>query len=349
MQSKKQKVGKMNKLTSRLPFRKSKKPKRITDSNIEEHREEVIARGKKFKYPFQYAKHRLVITTVIIGVVAVALFSAFGWLQLYQLQNMSDIVYRFTRTIPVPVAQVDGTYVRYSDYLMLFRSSIRAVENQQGTLTDSEEDTQLRNQYKRQALDSAIQFTFALKLASELGIEITEEQISEVMREHRTVDGVERSEAAFAEIISHNFGLSLREYERLLLLSLTKKEVSVRIDDNAARLADEVDRLLAGNNNDLAAVAKILGEDVTYEETGDMVDEMNLDGGRAAVAATLQVNQVSERFVSKNGDGLFFVKLTSHSNGQVGYSSIWIPFTEFNRRMQALSESGKIREFIRLE
>ena len=339
----------MNKITSKLRPKKSQKPGRITDGNIEEHREEAIARGKKFKYPFQYAKHRLVIITVIIAVVTLALFSVFGWFQLYRFQNMSDIVYRFTRVIPMPVAEIDGAHVLYSDYLMLFRSSIRAIENQQGELADSEEDTQLRNQYKRQSLDSAIQYAFALKLAKELDITITQEQIDEVVREHRTVDGVERSEAAFAEIINHNFGLSLNEYERLLFLSLAKKEVSIAIDETATKLATEVEQLLAANNNDLAATTKALSGPIVYEETGGMVDIMNLDGGRAALAATLEIGQVSSRFTSKNGDGFYFVKLLAKSENQVNYASIWIEFTEFNNRIQSLRENDKIREFIHLD
>ena len=339
----------MNKLSEKLRSKK-KASGRITDANIEERREEVIARGKKFKYPFQYAKHRLVIITVIIGVVALATFSVVGWLQLYQFQNMSDIVYRFTKVIPMPVAEIDGTHVRYSDYLMLYRSSVQAIENQQGKLTDSEEDTLIKNQYKRQALDNAIQYAYALKLADELDIKITDEQIDEVAREHRTVDGVERSDSAFQEIIFHNFGLSVSEYKRLLMLSLTKKEVSERVDTNATNLSNEVKELIASGDGDLAVVAnEIDNENVMFEETGGMVDVMNLDGGRATVASTLEKGEVSEPFASKNGDGYYFVKLISKSDSQVDYVSIFIKFTEFDNRIKTFSEEGKIKEYIKVD
>ena len=339
----------MNKLTEKLRSKK-KASQRITDANIEERREEVISRGKKFKYPFQYAKHRLVIITVIIGVVALAAFSVIGWLQLYHFQNMSDIVYRFTKVIPMPVAEIDGTNVRYSDYLMLYRSSVQAIENQQGKLTDSEEDTLIKNQYKRQALDNAIQYAYALKLADELDIKITDEQIDEVAREHRTVDGVERSDSAFQEIIFHNFGLSVSEYRRLLMLSLTKKEVSERVDTNATNLSNKVKELIETKKSDLSAIAgEISDENVMYEETGDMVDIMNLDGGRATVAATLERGEISEPFASKNGDGFYFVQLVSKTDSQVSYTSIFIKFTEFDTRIKNFSEEGKIKEYIKVD
>ena len=49
---------------------------------VEERRDEVLSRGRKFKYPMQYAKHRLVIQTVIIAVVAIIAMVAVGWLML---------------------------------------------------------------------------------------------------------------------------------------------------------------------------------------------------------------------------------------------------------------------------
>ena len=44
--------------------------KKTEREKVEERREEVLTRGRKFKYPLQYAKHKLVINTIIIAVVA---------------------------------------------------------------------------------------------------------------------------------------------------------------------------------------------------------------------------------------------------------------------------------------
>jgi hypothetical protein len=334
------KLPKMPKLP-RVSLRKKKELKQqVTTETIEDHREEVLSKGRKFKYPFQHAKYKLVIGTVIIGVVAVVLAVGFGWLQLYKFQSTNDILYRFTKVIPMSVASVDGERVRFSDYLMIFKSSVTALQNQEGVQTGLDE--------KRQALDSAIEFTYALKLARELGIEITREQILEAEREHRTVDGVERSEASFARIIRINFGLTVREYERLLLLSLTKREVSAAIDEEADRVAGEVEELLGSSGGDFAEVAEVLGDRVDYEETGDLVSGMNLDGGRAAMASRLEVGQWSGRFLSRNGDGYYFVKLLARSEGQVRYVSLRVPFEEFGRRMAVLRDEGKIREYIQI-
>ena len=338
-----------NKILEKISKKRKKAATRITDGNIDEKREEVLARGKKFKYPFQYAKHKLIVNTVLIGVSAVLLAVFLGWLELYKFQDTGDVVYRLTRVLPVSVAEVDGEKVRYSDYLMLYRSSVAAIESQQGILSNSEEDQQMKAQYKVEAMDRAVSYSYALKLARELGIEVSDEMVNELMVEHRTVDGVERSEEAFAGIIKDNFGLSLDEYRRMLYLSLVEKEVSVSLDEEALALKLEIESILGNGSDDLAGIADSLGENVVYSETGGMVEEMNLDGGRASVAAELELGEVSEGFVSKNGDGYYFVKLLDKADGQVNYASLWVPFSAFDKKLAEVEEEGKVKVYIELE
>ena len=338
-----------NKILEKISKKRKKTATRITDGNIDEKREEVLARGKKFKYPFQYAKHKLIVNTVLISVSAVLLAVFLGWLELYKFQDTGDVVYRLTRVLPVPVAEVDGEKVRYSDYLMLYRSSVAAIESQQGILSNSEEDQQMKAQYKVEAMDRAVSYSYALKLARELDIEVSDEMVNELMVEHRTVDGVERSEEAFAGIIKDNFGLSLDEYRRMLYLSLVEKEVSVSLDEEALALKLEIESILGNGSDDLAGIADSLGENVVYSETGGMVEEMNLDGGRASVAAGLELGEVSEGFVSKNGDGYYFVKLLDKADGQVNYASLWVPFSAFDKKLAEVEEEGKVKVYIELE
>ena len=47
----------------------------VTQANLEESREEVLTKGKKFRYPFQYAKHRLIINAILIGLIALGAFA----------------------------------------------------------------------------------------------------------------------------------------------------------------------------------------------------------------------------------------------------------------------------------
>jgi len=316
---------------------------------VEERRDEVLSRGRKFKYPMQYAKHRLVIQTIIIGVVAIIGMVAIGWLMLYRWQDTGDMVYRITQVIPVPVAEVDGENVRYSDYLMIYRSNLITAEQQGGQLGGLEEGDMMRADYHQAALSAAVEYTYALKLGKELGIEVTDEEIDAAFNEHRKVGGVDRSEEGFLKIVKDNFGMTKSEYRRMLYLSLMRAKVAQAVDKPALELAEQVDTGLAGNGGDLRATAEALGETVIYEETGKLVDNMNVDEGRSDKAMTLEPEQVSERFLSNNGDGYYYVKLVEKNDTQVNYNSLKIAFSEFDRMVEELYEQDKVHVYIELE
>jgi uncharacterized membrane protein YqiK len=129
----------MKKTLSKLGLKK-KQPEqpagRITTDTLAEHRQQVLAGGRKFKYPVQYARHKLVMNAVIIVVAAIIILIGAGYYLLYQAQNTSDFMYRVTKVAPVPVAEVDGQSVRYSEYLMKFRSNLHYLtEKEQVDIT----------------------------------------------------------------------------------------------------------------------------------------------------------------------------------------------------------------------
>ena len=67
-----------------------------------------MAQGRKFKYPMQYAKHKLIINTILVAIAAIILMVVAGWFMLYKIQDTGDMIYRVTQVIPVPVAEVAG-------------------------------------------------------------------------------------------------------------------------------------------------------------------------------------------------------------------------------------------------
>lgn len=329
-----------------MKIKQPKQKPKTEREKVEERREEVLAKGRKFKYPLQYTKHKLVINTILVAAVAVVAMVVAGWLALYQFQSTGEMMYRVTQVLPVPVAEVDGAKVRYSDYLMIYRSNLQTSEQQSGQLGNTEDDDLVRAEYKRTALEAAVEYTYAMKLGKELGLSVAEEEIDQAFDEHRKVGGVERSEEAFLKIVQDNFGMNRREYRRMLELTLMKAKVEQEIDETAQAVAAEVETMLNENGGDMAAVAESLGEQVEYEATGQLVDNMNVDGGRSNKAMTLEPGQVSERFLSNNGDGYYFVKLVEKTETQVNYESIKVKFTTFAERAAQLYEEGKVKELI---
>ncbi|MBR2658604.1 SurA N-terminal domain-containing protein [Candidatus Saccharibacteria bacterium] len=325
---------------------KRKDDKKTEQEKVEERREEVLAAGRKFKYPLQWTKHRVVVNTVLITIVVLGIIITSGWLALYRFNMTDEMLFRVTKILPVPVAEVDGNNVLFSDYLMLYRSSIISIERQSSQNDSRGSLDDLRAQYRRAALDEAEEYTYALELAKELEIEVTDEEVKSEFERHIKIGGVDRSEESFLKIIDENFDLSKSEYERMLYLTLIKSKVEINIDENANKIAARVESMLASNGGDYKAIAEALGSAINYEETGGMVSNQNIDGGRANEAMKLEPGQESGRFLSMNGDGYYFVKLIKKSESEVNFVSIKVPFTEFKKRFNALRTDGKITEFI---
>ena len=326
----------------------SKKEKKTEQQKVDERREEVLATGRKFKYPLQWTKHRIVISTILIALVVIAVVITGGWLALYRFNMTDDMLFRITKVLPVSVATVDSEAVRFSDYLMFYRSSITSIERQSGGVDNEGSVEALKAQYKRAALSEAEEYTYALKLARENDIVVTDEETEKEFQRHLNIGGVERSEESFVKIIEDNFGLNKAEYERMLYLTLVKARVEEKIDQKANATAAKVEKMLSENGGDYQALAGALGDEIVYEETGGYVSAQNIDGGRATEAMKLEPGQQSGKFVSTNGDGYYFVKLIAKTDTEVNFVSIKVPFTEFKTDFDKLREDGKIAEFIEI-
>lgn len=325
-----------------------KEDKKTEKEKVEERREEILAKGRKFKYPFQWTRHRIVVNTILIALVVFAMIFVGGWLALYRIGMTDELLFNITKVVPLSVASVDGEPVRFSDYLMFYRSSMTSIERQSGSQFDEESFNELRAEYKRSALTKAEQYAYATKLARELDITVSPSEVATEFERHLKIGGVDRSEEGFIKIIKDNFGLDKSEYERMLYLTLIKAKVEMEIDQNANQIASKVETILASNSNDYQAVVEQLGDKIIYEETGGLVDSKNIDGGRASEAMKLEPGESSGRFVSMNGDGYYFVKLINKTDSEVNFVSIKVPFTEFAKQFEALKTDSKISEYIDL-
>ena len=328
-----------------MSFLKKKDEEKKTErEKVEERREEVLSKGRKFKYPLQYAKHKVVNLTILISMLAILIAGGVIYAMLYKVQSTDDLLYRITQVLPFSVADVDGEKVRYSDYLLIYRSTITPIEKQ-GMVENDQSADNMTDYYKRQALTNAEDYAYAMKLAKELDISVSDAEVDEAVERHRTAGGVERSAETFSRVLQDNFGLSLSEYKRIIYLSLISEKVSEEIDETAKSTLAEVQNLLAEGKS-LKEIAEALGEKVVYEETGGLVDRMNIDGGRATTALKLEKGQTSERFVSTSGDGIYFVTLVDKTESTVNYVSLMIPFSELENRLVKIREEGKIEEKI---
>ncbi len=325
-------------------------PSRITNETVAEHRERILAGGRRFKYPMQYARHRLVFTTVIITVVAFILIALVGWWQLYLVQNTNTLFYRVTRALPLPVAQVDETSVRYSDYLMYYNSSAHYLSQSEQINLQSDDGQRQNNHIKRKSLDIAIANAYAAQFAKELNITISEERIDQVTDDDRNTSTGRISQETYDASALSVLGWTPSEYRHDTKNRLIRQDVAYQLDTVAKQQQEKATQLLQQNKAiEFDALATQLGGEGAAKVTSAVsgrVPLTNQDGGLAKVAATLEPGGISSPVRTSAGDGYYFVKLIEKTASQVNYAYLRIPLTEFDSRLAALKKDGKIKEYI---
>lgn len=345
----------MKKVLSKLKRKKSEPAKpltRVTNETVAEHREQILAGGRKFKYPHQYVRHRLVITALLISIVTIIVVGIIGWWQLYVVQNTSEFMYRMTRVVPVPVATVDGEQVRYSDYLMRYRSQEMWLSGT-GRMNLSGQDGERQLSFiKRNVLDGLIADTYAAKKARELNVSVTDKDVQEVIDNNRNTATGQISQEVYDASTKDTLGYSPDEYRHILRQSLLRQRVAYAVDTKADELQKEIGAKIKNDPNvNIKALADTYtGKEATviYGASG-LVPRNNQDGGLSQVAQSLKESEVSSAFRSTTGDGYYFVKRVALNDRQVSYEFISVTLTVFAKDVASLQKSDKINEFIKLE
>jgi hypothetical protein len=324
---------------------------RITTENLDHHREKVLAGGRKFKYPIQYARYKLVFNTIIISVGTIILLMVIGWWQLYPEKNTSDFFYRVTRVIPVPVASVDGKMVLYSDYLMKYLSSAFYLERQEQLDPRTEDGKKQLTYIKQQSMDYVITNSYAAKIAESLKLSVSDAEVESFIK-YQQLDSGGQSDKAYESVIADYYNWSMEEYRYMVKNELLKKKVSYQIDKNASDLVDNVNSIIASdrlvNLKNLSDQLNLKsGVKVIYGNSG-WVSKTNRDGGRAAAASKMSKNELSSVVKSTTGDGYYFIRLIDINDSQVNYDYINIPLSEFNNDLKGVIDNGKVQKYISL-
>lgn len=324
---------------------------RITNETVAEHRERILAGGRRFKYPIQYARHRLVFNTIIISLVAIVLIIGIGWQQLYVAQNTGTFFYRVARVLPLPVAKVDGQLVRYGNYLMNYRSSAHYLQQKEQVNLASEEGKRQLDYVKSQSMSDAIADAFAVKLAHENNVAVSDKQVTDFINKQRqSRDGTVSKETYDAVILDY-YGWGPDEYKDAMKAKLLRQEVTYAIDATATQTKDKVAQQVQAadaNFESIAAAAGGQGSAKVVAGVSGLVPKDNQDGGLATAAASLKKGQVSNAIKSISGDGYYFVKLLDINANQVSYAYIKIPLTEFSKRLASVYDQKKVQKYINI-
>jgi ABC-type multidrug transport system fused ATPase/permease subunit len=344
----------MKKIFNKL-FKKNVDPEaqsRITSDTLAHHRERIIAGGRRFKYPIQYVRHKLVFNTIIISVAVIIIMTIIGWWQLYPKQNTSQFMYRLTTVIPVPVASVDGQSVLYSDYLMLYLSQLQYIETKDQVDIKTEDGKRQTDYLKKQTIDKVIADAYAKKIAKKLNISVSDIEVESFIKAQRQYDNGEQSSRSYEAVLLDYYNWTPKEYRYIVKNKLLSQKVAYEIDDKAKSIVTSASSKI---ELDKAISLKSLSEELSSQNNikieygiSGLVSMFKQDGGLAVAASKLDKNSAPVVVKSTTGRGYYFVKLLDINDSKVNYEYIRIPLTKLQDDLQGVIDSGKVHKYIKL-
>ena len=325
-----------------LKWNKTKKelPSRITNDTVAQHREKVLAAGRKHKYPIQYTKHRLIWITLFVSLAVLAVFVTLGWLQLYVWKDTGDISYRLVKIFPLPVANIDGEDALYRDYLLYHRSTLTILNNQ--GQSDQKDKVKF---YQKQSIDKALDVAYAKKLARENGISVDKDKVQGLIQRQREASKL--SEAAYESVVKDNLHWTMSELTTAMEYTVLKQEVSFKIDKKAEDLVMQIQKKIKSGKN-LKDIAHEFGDKI--QPVFDLsISKDNSDGGLTEAALKSPKGKITGPVKTLSGDGYYFIVLNAVDGNNANYSYIKVPLTVFNKQLDSIKKSNKVKYYISVD
>jgi hypothetical protein len=82
----------------------------ITSETIAEHREEVLKGARKYIYPLQHSKRKIVVITITVIIAAIISLFVYCWFALYRYYQYNTFVYRVTQVVPLSITPMSNKW-----------------------------------------------------------------------------------------------------------------------------------------------------------------------------------------------------------------------------------------------
>lgn len=321
----------------------------ITNETVAEHREEVLSGARKYIYPLQHSRHKIVWLSVTIFIATFVALLVFTMLNLYRFQNTSTFTYRITQIVPFPIARAGGRFVSYESYLFELRRSIHYYENKQKINFQLEENQGQLNDLKKDALNQVINDAYVKRLADDNGISVS---LSELEREMDI--SIKQNRLGFADgtledVLKDYYDWDINDFKRTFKQQiLARKVVAVLDQDAKIKAEDALVELNAGA--EFADVVARYSDDETSKANGgeyglDITSSLKTVSPKVTEVIFAQgVGKYSE--VINTGYSLEIVKTISLDNTKAKAAHIQINLRDIGNYVGELKESSPPRYYI---
>lgn len=322
---------------------------RITNETVAARREEVLGSARKFIYPLQASKHRVVKFSVAILVTAVIGFFIFCLLAFYKFQTTSTFMYGVSQVLPFPVAIIDNRYfVSYNDYLFELRHYMHYYQSQQHLDFTTKDGKKQLMTFKQRSLDQVIQNAYVARLAEKSGVTVSEHDVDVAVALVRSQNRLGASDQVFQSVLSEFWGWSVDDFRRELRQELLAQKVVDKLD---TKTHDRANQALAQlqQGADFATIAKQASDDAATRANGGdygmLIDMSTAEVPPQVVSALFQLKAGQYSGIINTGSALEIVKVTEVQGSQVRASHIEFdlqPITTYTNPLEAAQKPGRL-------
>ena len=240
---------------------------RITNDTVSKHREEVISGAKKYIYPLQHSRHRIVMISISILVALFIGFTTYILLSLYKFQSTSEFTYQITKVIPLPFAKVGGTFVPYEEYLFDLRHLVHYFENQIEVDFESEQGKTQLQEEKKKVRDLVVNSAYARQIAREKGIAVSDQEVTEHIDMLRKLNLIGNDQEVFEDVLKSFYNWDINDFRRSIKQQLLNAKVVQALDPSVKEEAEKVlAEIQAGK--DFAVAAQEYSDDESTKAAG---------------------------------------------------------------------------------
>ena len=326
---------------------------RITNDTVAEHREEVLKDARKYKYPLQHSKYKIVIVSSALIALALASFVGYMAFSLYKTQSTSTLTYRVAQILPFPVAKAGKKYVSYEDYLFKLRRYKHYYESQQKVDFSTESGQRQLEMQKPRTLEKVIEDAYVKQLAKQNDVRVSSADVRHALDVLRVKNQLGEGDQGLRDIASKFFGWSLNDLKKELRQDILAQKVVYKLDTEASTKAQAALAELKGGA-DFAAVAGKYSDDEATKASGGQYAVTAITFASQEVPfevvealQTMKPNQTSEVIVTPAT--LEIVKLLAVEGGKYKAAHVQVKLRPIGVFTQELRTANPPHAYIRFK
>lgn len=322
---------------------------RITNETVTEHREEVLSSARKYIYPLQHSKHRVVKISIGLFIALVVVFFTGVGLALYKFQSTSTFIYDVTKILPFPVGKAGNKWVSYESYLFELRRNMHYYRTQQQADFSTKDGKEQLRHLKQQAMSEVIQDAYVKQLAVRHHVSVDDSQVETQLDLVRSQNRLGSNNRVFKDVLNQFWGWSEADFEQALKQQMLKQAVVDKLDTQTHAKADAALKRVKGGE-DFAAVASQVSEDPVTKTNGGQypvpvtLNDREVPPVIAAELFKLQANQISP--VINSGYSLEILKVLEKQATSVRAAHIQFNLQDANAFVAPYQKQHPSRQYI---